>query len=192
MKKQRSAFREWVEKQIKEPGLKLRTARFFWEDTQNPAFVWRAIEICISPDTQAEFPTWVRQYLADCARRMFSPASIEKSDLRKALPGIMGFALKRGPGNPLNLGTDDQFVLPAMKFAIEIEKGAKPTDALRAASESLDPAGRTNEKTLQLHIKRYFSLAKAPRTNAEWKRAIRAWYIEAFGPFISEFREISS
>lgn len=81
-----------------------------------------------------------------------------------------------------------------MRFAIEIEKGAKPTTALRTAFEALDTnvADKMDEKTLQSHIKRYFDLSSAPRTNAEWKQEIRGWFEKAFGLFIDEFREISS
>jgi hypothetical protein len=49
-----------------------------------------------------------------------------------------------------------------------------------------------DEKTLLSHIKKHFGMPNAPRTNAEWKQAIRGWFEEAFGPFIDEFREISS
>jgi hypothetical protein len=107
----------------------------------------------------------------------------------------MGFPPKRGRGNPLDLGkNEDQFSIPAMRFAIEIEKGARPTVALRTAFESLDAkvADRMDEKTLLSHIKKHFGMPNAPRTNAEWKQAIRGWFEEAFGPFIDEFREISS
>jgi hypothetical protein len=157
MMEQPSAFREWLEKRIKDPALSLRTAHFFWQDTHNPAYVWWAIEICTSRGTQMDFPAWVRQYLADCAGRMFSPALVEQSDLRKILPRIMGFPPKRGRGNLLDLGKKEanQFSLPAMRFAIYIEKGAKPTAALRTASEFLDPevADKIDIKTLLFHIK---------------------------------------
>ena len=192
---QRSAFREWFEKRIKDPHLSLSTTRFYWQDTHNPAYVWWAIEICVCRDIQIEFPDWVRKYLAECAQRMLSPDAAEQSDLRKVLPGIMGFPPKRGRGNPLDLGkNEDQFSIPAMRFAIEIEKGARPTVALRTAFESLDAkvADRMDEKTLLSHIKKHFGMPNAPRTNAEWKQAIRGWFEEAFGPFIDEFREISS
>jgi hypothetical protein len=195
MKGQRLPLREWLEKRFKEPALLLRAAHFFWQETRNPANVWWAIEIC-TRDGRVEFPGWVRQYLTDCARRMMSPEARQESDLRKIFPKIFDFPTKRGRGSLLDLGWKEanQFFVPAMRFAIEIEKGAKPTAALRTAFEYLDAevADSMDEKTLLSHIKKQFDMPSAPRTNAEWKRAIRGWFDEAFGPFIDEFRDISS
>lgn len=191
-----TAFREWLERRIKEPDLLLRAAHFFWQDTHSPVYAWWAIEICACGDSHIEFPDWVREYLAECAQRMLSPDSAVQSDLRKVLPRIMGFPPKRGRGNPLDLGKReaDQFAIPAMKFAIEIEKGAKPTAALRTAFEFLNAevADRMDEKTFLSHIKKHFDMRTAPRTNAEWKLAIQGWFKEVFGPFMDEFRDISS
>ena len=189
-----SAFVEWFRTRIKKPDLLLRTALFYWEDTRNPVYVWWAIEICTCGNDQVEFPSWVRDYLAECAKRMQSSDLVAESDLRKVLPRIMAFPKKRGRGNLLDIGGDEEYSIPAMRFAIEIENGAKPTAALRIAFESLDAkvADKMDEKTLQSHIKKFFGMPNAPRTNAEWRRAIRVWANKTYGPFIQEYRELRS
>jgi hypothetical protein len=190
--KRHPAFKDWLKDRIERPEFMLQVALGSWQETHNPAYVWWAIELCTSSD-KIEFPNWVREYLAKCAQRMSSPDAAAASDLRKVLPRIMGFPAKRGRGHLLDLGAED-YATSAMKFAIEIERGARPTQALRSAFEALDAeiADRMDDKTLQSHIKNFFGIPKAPRTNIEWKRAIRAWFENVFGPFVAEYREISS
>ena len=189
--KRHPAFKDWLKDRIERPEFMLRVALGSWQETDNPAYVWWAIELCTRSD-QIEFPHWVREYLAECAQRMSSPDAAGASDLRKVLPRIMGFPVKRGRGRLLDLGAED-YATPAMRFAIEIEKGAKPTAALHTAFEALDAkiADKMDDKTFLSHIKKFFGVPNAPRTNADWKRAIRKWFQNVFGPFVAEYREIS-
>jgi hypothetical protein len=82
-----------------------------------------------------------------------------------------------------------------MEFAMQILKGVKPTEALRSSFEVLDlaVADKMDERTLQEHIKKFFGMSRAPRTNEEWKQRLvpllRAWLL---APFPKEFRENSS
>jgi hypothetical protein len=191
-RRDKKTFFEWYSKRIQLPDVLLTACRLQWKETDNPIYVWQAINFCTSKNVG--FPDWVCQYLAECAERMLSPDAAKASDLRKVLPQIMGFPRKRGRGNPLEPdGNEQQYMLAASKFAREIANGAKPTVALRSAFERLDKKmpDRNDDKTLQSHIKKYFGISHAPRTNAEWKRAIDAWMIEVFGPFAKEYREIS-
>jgi hypothetical protein len=161
-----------------------------WEGTKNPYFVWQAIDTCSA--LQWELPDWVRAYLAGCARRMVSEDTVQASDLRKILPEVLGFPRKRGPGSLLKPDGDAaKYFESAVVFATEIENGAKPSAALRTASEYLDKkvADKIDDKTLRSHIKKLFGVANAPRTNADWKREIRACDAIIYGPIGKEFRE---
>jgi hypothetical protein len=86
-----------------------------------------------------------------------------------------------------------EYTMVAMAFAHEIQKGHKPADALHNASKILRQplADNIADKTLLGHIKKHFEMTTAPRTNAEWKKAIRAWYLETFGSLEKVFREFS-
>ena len=125
-RKKQSAFGEWLMGQFRRPDHLLTAARYYWQDTHNPAYVWWAINICTRQDTQIEFPEWVSQYLAGCAQRMMSSNAAAQSDLRKVLPQILGFPRKRGRGNLLDMGKSvTHYNIPAIRFAIEIERGVK-------------------------------------------------------------------
>ena len=124
---------EWFLELIGKPDFVLTCAFAQWRDSQNPYFVWQAIEVCTRE--KIEFPAWAREYLAECAQRMLSPAAAEVSDLRKVLPAIMGFATSRDRGNLLNPDGDAwRYLDVAARFAREIATGAKPSDALSNAS----------------------------------------------------------
>jgi hypothetical protein len=185
-------FGKWYWDRINMPDVRLASALFGWKNTDNPYYVWEAIDFCISK--KIELPDWVYHYLAECAQRMLSPVSVNAGDLRKVLPQIMGFPQKLGRGHPLEPeGSTWQYLGAAIRFAIEIERGAKPTAALKSAFDALDRkhVDKVDDKTLQRHIKAIFEIRDAPRTNRGWQRAIRAWYVAAFGPFEKEYREIS-
>jgi hypothetical protein len=184
---------EWILNHAKKADFILSGSFAAWNETRNPVFAWMAIDACSRGNI--EFPEWVRLYLGDCAQRMLSPDAEEASDVRKVLPSIMGFSLRRGPGNPLKpFGNDWQYTDAAITFMGGIAKGAKPAAALRSAFDGLDStaADKMDEKTLQSHIKKFFEVSRAPRTNAGWRQVILAWAIKAFGPLVKEFRETRS
>src|ERR1700730_18056223 len=95
--KESHRFAVWLKDWVSNPDIALPHLQSDWEDTKNPFFVWSAINVCDL--NQRELPDWVRAYLASCARRMVSEDAVQKSDLRKILPGVLGFPQKkRGPG----------------------------------------------------------------------------------------------
>jgi hypothetical protein len=191
--KESHRFAVWLKDWASNPDIALPHLQSDWEDTKNPFFVWSAINVCDL--NQRELPDWVRAYLASCALRMVSEDAVQASDLRKILPEVLGFPRKkRGPGNLLRPEGDGvEYMVQAMVFAVEIEKGAKPSVALHTASESLGKkvADRIDDKTLLNKIKTFFGLKNATRTNADWKRDIRAWSAKTFEPLAKEFRETS-
>jgi hypothetical protein len=157
-----------------------------WMRTSNPYWVWSAISFCAS--NGVEYPAWVKNYLADCARRMLSDEARATSDFGRALPRILGFSLERGRGHLLDPeGVGKKYFPAALQFAFEISNGASPKEALQRAFEVLDPAeGNMEDKTLRSHINKIFELSHSPRTNAEWKSVIGPWVIENFGVFLRE------
>src|ERR1700738_2867756 len=190
--KESHRFAVWLKDWVSNPDIALPHLQSDWEDTKNPFFVWSAINVCDL--NQRELPDWVRAYLASCARRMVSEDAVQKSDLRKILPGVLGFPQKkRGPGHLLRPEGDGvEYMVQAMVFAVEIEKGAKRLVALHTASQSLGKkvADRIDDKTLLNKIKTFFDLKNATRTNADWKRDIRA-RMKTFELLEKEFRESS-
>jgi hypothetical protein len=188
----KKSFTVWLIERLRKPDAILPYLRSDWEGTKNPYFVWEAIDICNT--RQWELPDWVRAYLVSCARRMMSEDAVQASDLRKILPEVLGFPRKRGPGNLLKPDGDvGKYFSAAVMFAVEIEKGAEPSAALRTASEYLDKevADKIDDKTLRGHIRKLFGVKNAPRTNADWQREIGAWYATSFGQIRKEYRELS-
>ncbi len=173
------------------PVVRLWLFSELWKQTENPIYVWKAIKFCAR--NQLGFPDWVCTYLAECAERMSSPDAGVASDVRKALPQILGFALMRGRGSALRpLGDEWKYLVPAARFALEIVRGTKPSAALRSAFDHLDAgvADKMDDKTLMSHIKQQFGIKRAPRSNAEWNGIIKAWAFSVFGPFFpKEIRE---
>jgi hypothetical protein len=190
--KESHPFAVWLKDWISDPDIALPHLQSDWELTKNPYFVWEAIDFCDAH--KLELPDWVRAYLASCARRMLSEDTVGASDLRKILPEVLGFPRKkRGPGNLLRPEGDSvEYMVQAMVFAVEIEKCAKPLVALHTASQSLGKkvADRIDDKTLLNKIKTFFRLKNATRTNADWKRDIRA-RMKTFLLLEKEFRETS-
>jgi hypothetical protein len=148
-----------------------------WEATANPFWAWEKIGVCCRMDE--DFPDWVRKYLGECAERMTSPDAARERDLRRALPGILGFKNTRGAGHLLNpSGINDacrnEYAEMALKFAREIKDGAKPTAALATARVDYDPD--VEDRTMLRHIKRLLGVIGNPRTKAEWRAALRHWF----------------
>jgi hypothetical protein len=183
--KSRSSLRslEWFLERTGKSDFVLAGAFVKWKETHNPYFVWMAIEACTRE--RVGFPDWVCKYLAECATRMLSPQAEDASDLRKILPEIMGFSSTKGRGRyPLAPDDDNwRYLGAAMRFAVEIFKGAQPTAALSSAFDVLDfeVADRMDDKTLRNHIKKFFGMTVAPRTNAAWEQALRDYATSAFG-----------
>jgi hypothetical protein len=177
-----------------DPDIQLMHLRDLWQDTDNPYYAWEAINICARH--KCAFPDWVQSYLEQCAKRMMDAGKSKASnDLRAILPGVFGFPKKRGPGHPLRPDGDEDgsYMFAAIVFAVAIGDGQKPSQALHKASETLDQplADNIDDKTLLEHIKKFFGVKKAPRSNADWKGLIDSWYRETFGALEKKFRELS-
>jgi hypothetical protein len=147
-----------------------------WEATGNPFWVWEQIAVC--GYTGSDFPDWVRTYLVQCAERMTSPDAPRARDLRKALPGILGFPKNnRGAGHLLNPGgmhDVHEYADLALKFVREIKLGRKPTAALANARADGDP--EVDDRTLLRRIKKILGVTGNPHTKAEWSAALRHWF----------------
>jgi hypothetical protein len=163
---------------IRSPNFRIRSCRSGWEETGNPVYVWETIAICT--EHKKPLPDWVMDYLAAAARRMSSADARAATDLRKVLPKIMGFPAKpSGPGRPLDPdgGKPDDAILLAILFATEIERGLRPSAALRKAAAHDDlPADVTSrdERTLLRWVMQAVGLERRPRTSAEWREALRS------------------
>jgi hypothetical protein len=155
--------------------------------TSNPYYAWQALGVCLK--YQKKIPGWLVAYLAQCIGRMESDQAKTIGDLHKALPWVFGFSKKPGPGNLLNPDCDPyDKALFALKFAIKIEQGEKPSTALRnACNEHFDQerADKIDEKTLKGWLVKAFDLEKWPPHAAEWKLIVRKHYA-ALKTFLEE------
>jgi hypothetical protein len=146
--------------------------------TSNPYYVWRAIEICITH--KKDFPEWVIAYFSECVKRMKSDKAKKARDLREVLPWVFGFhAKKRGPGKLLYpAGSSRAGLLFPLKFAIWLEKGEEPVQAMhRACNEVFDEetADKVDDKTLRRWLLKDFGLKAWPRHAAEWKKIAKPY-----------------
>jgi hypothetical protein len=166
---------------INDPDFYMRICRGAWQKEENPVFVWRAVAFCTK--LKKPYPDWVMDYLGDVAQRMTSDDAAAATDLRAVLPDIMGFPAKPGPGHPLTRDKDDALLLAGW-FALEIvDRGLAPTEALRKAANRLPPeVADRDEKTLWRWLMKTVDLKRRPRTNAEWRAALRSRYgaLQAF------------
>jgi hypothetical protein len=186
-----SVFAQFVDACASDPNFLLAACREAWQETKNPLHVWHAIDICARH--KCDYPEWIRDYLALCAKRLMEEAKSKAPRISRTIFSKMfGFSTKRGRGHPLRLDGDDDYMIAAWAFAGKIAKGNKPSDALRDASRVLDKRlyDKIDDKTLLSHIKKYFGVKKAPRTNGEWKRLIDSWYLENFGPLEKIFGQL--
>jgi ABC-type oligopeptide transport system ATPase subunit len=174
-----------------DPDFHIEGARGVFADTANPYFAWLAIEVCVKHEK--EIPDWLRCYLLQCAERMQSDAA-KKRGLREALPWVFDFSKKAGPGNLLDPYRDSwERSMLAIRFAIKLERGEKPSAALKnACIETFDPkrADKIKEKTLRSWLCTEFDLKKWPRTNAEWRAIARKHYISLDTFFVDYARRI--
>jgi hypothetical protein len=180
--------RAWGDKRWKSnPPAEVELAKRAFGADGNPYYVWSAIDIC--SQNNLNFPDWVLEYLAIVAQSMTSPEAAHMHDLRKALPYILGFEMKRGRGNLLNpTGGDEDDLLLALKFAVQIgPNGAELEDALAIACEGLDRnLADKDTKTLIARIKKVFGITSSPSSSAEWIEAMNPWFIY-MGKVIREF-----
>jgi len=158
-----------------------------WQHTGNPVYIWRAIDIYAKNSTL--LPPAVFDYLSATARRMDKARATK--DLRSALPVIMGFRTKRGPGRPLDPDSTDPDRLDlAILFGIELESDTKASVgvALRRAAGRVSHAyAKAHERTLKGWVAEALALDPRPRTKAEWRAAVRdalgglaRWYDNPF------------
>ncbi len=179
---------------IYHPGIQNQASFYAWEDSKNPYYVWEVIYCCAKH--QMPLPDWVLDYLANCASRMMSDEAKQSHDVRKALPSILGFPTKKGPGNLLDPASDEPEEIPtfALRFAIELERGHTPIRAMRNATVVL-PASEAerDEKTLWTWLKKYYGLTNVSRiTAAEWKFVARAHHTHFYHFILEKFSEINS
>jgi hypothetical protein len=179
---------------MRDPGVQVRACASAMHETGNPFFAWEAIQICI--ERGREFPDWVLVYLRQSADRMQSPKARQAQDLRSVLPWVFNFPKKSGPGSLLNPDPDpyDRSLL-AIKFAIRIEKGEKPFEALRNACNDTLPPGRADtidDKTLRGWMVKEFRTKEFFRTRAAWQAVARKYYRNLYRSFEELSREIAS
>jgi hypothetical protein len=164
---------------MRDPGFNIRTCRSGWVETRNPVYVWEAVAVCT--EHKKPLPDWIMAYLAEVAQRMTSDDAKAATDLREVLPRIMGFPAseRHGPGRRLDPGGgkhEDALSL-AVLFAIEIEHGLKPSEALRKVAAKLPPdIINRDERTLWRWLMKEVGLKCRPRTNAEWRAALRSHF----------------
>jgi hypothetical protein len=156
------------------PDAHIAWCRMQWAERGNPYHVWKAIDICSENGT--DFPSWVKDYLASCAKRMMSPEAARVQDTRMVLPVIFGFNTERGKHLLNPDGNDDNYdyMLLGMKFFIQIALGDEPTAAIEHVRISVDEAVvPKDDRTLLKGIKRHYDIMAAPRTRTEWMKVMR-------------------
>jgi len=183
-------FRDKVIRLLRDPDFMLDAAFSRWGKTKNPYYTWDAINICARHKKQ--LPAWVMDCLGACAERMMSDKAQQSNDLRKILSWVLAFPIKRGPGKLLNPDYDpDDKMIFAIRFAIEIEKGKKPSIARREATKYLPESrvDKIDDKTLQRWLIQVFDLANTPRSITEWKSVMRAQFGSFYNLIMAQFRE---
>jgi hypothetical protein len=160
----------------RDPDYMLGGALLGLEETGNPYWAWHAVAICIK--AKKPFPDWLTTYLAECADRMRSKKAKNARDLRAVLPWILGFPKKHGPGNPLDVDSNQHKKAFALAFAIQLDKGdAAPAARRNACNEIFGQAvDDIDDRTLQRWLLEVFNLEKAPPTVGEWKNAVNKFF----------------
>jgi hypothetical protein len=174
---------------MQDPSIQIKARLYAMAETDNPLNIWEAIQICI--EHKKEFPDRVLAYLWECAERMQSEKAKQAHDLRSILPWILAFPRKLGPGGTLLKPPGDHMTF-AIRFAIRIEQGEKPFEALRNACNDVLPDDTVDDKTLRSWIMKEFETKKFFRTNADWKTVTRKHYSELFRQIEELSREIAS
>jgi hypothetical protein len=152
------------------------TLKTLFEETNNPIFVWR--EISFRMGASEPLPQWVTDYLLACAARLNAAESGEE-DVKTVLPGVFGFELRRGPGNPLSaVARASHDRLYALEFSAAILRGEKPSEARDSAYNRCSRTANGDEKTLRERLKKFFSVDQFHSTNTDWKRTIILWLLK--------------
>jgi hypothetical protein len=122
-------------------------------------------------------PPEITAYLRGVAARM--EGARQESDLRAALPKIMGFpAKKKGPGKPFDpdpAGSDPYDLRLLVLFGAELSLGHSVAKALGNATVKL-PArfASLDERSLKKRIAKTAGLEIMPSTAAEWRTKLEA------------------
>jgi hypothetical protein len=158
----------------------LEIVRKAFEESGNPYFAWEAIHQCIKANTP--FPNWLIAYLAQCSERMHSNKAEQTSDLRKVLPWILGFQMKRGPRNLLRPGYDSKKIKFVIKFGRLIVQGQDPVTARRDACNAVFDGkdAEVDDKTLVRWVLNAFGLKKVPKNTKQWKEVARKNLVAIF------------
>ncbi len=155
--------------------------------SENPYYAWKAIGVCV--ERKRPFPDRVIAYLGECSKRMLSDRAKHSGDLRKVLPWVLGFpgALslphrKPGPGNLLDPNPHAKRMHFALKFAVRLEKGEEPPQAMRNACNDVFEGkdADADDKTLQRWLLKEFNLNGWPANAEEWKSIAREHYKAMF------------
>jgi hypothetical protein len=163
------------------PEFRVQCALSGLAETGNPYYAWLAIDVCI--EHQRTLPEWLRAYLGECAKRMLSEHAREAGDLRKVLPWALGFPnvldseqRRCGPGNLLDPHPRGfERMMFALGFAIRLEKGEEPLEAMRNACNEVfeGKEADADDKTLQRWLLKEFDLERWPANTEQWKSVVR-------------------
>jgi hypothetical protein len=181
-----------------------------------PFYTWGAILLCIEHDEKfPKFPTWVIEYLGQCANRMIWDHTDKKAkryahplpkrarsagkakrtiDLRDRFSKILGFPKqKHGPGSPL----DPWQTLKAVKksvFALRfgellLKEGRTPVQARRDAS--LETFRKVmDERTLRQYLLEEFDEPRLPTTKQEWVPVIARYVKDVEAGMPRTFKDV--
>jgi hypothetical protein len=171
-----------------------RQLRYFQKmaTMHGPFFTWRAIRECI--EHEKSFPTWVMDYLRQCADRMISDRTDNKAkrarsgkakDPRDRLLEIFDFPKQKkpGPGSPLDPRDAWRKALKkhlfAVEFAQELKKGETPAKARRNAGDKVfrkdgDEGKEIDDRTLRKYLEEKFG--SLPTTKQEWEPVIAQYF----------------
>jgi hypothetical protein len=173
------------------PVFEFDAARHMFAHTANPHFAWLAIEACVKHEWKLPGP--LSRYLLQCAKRMRSDEA-KKRDLRDVLPWVFGFSKKPGPGALLDPFRDaDDRAMLAMRFAIKIEQGEKPSAALASARNATfdqERADKIKDRTLRSWVCAEFGLKKWLHTNAEWRPIVLERYMSGDAFLVDYARQV--
>jgi hypothetical protein len=148
------------------------------EGSDNPIYAWLAIYF--ATEAGKPIPGWVIPYLAQCSKRMIMVSAQDASDLRKVLPGVLGFKKRPGPGKLLKPYLDLDKSSFTNKFARYIIQGKDPETARKDACNHTFKrkfADKVDDKTLDRYLVECMGLKKKPKTANQWKTAVYKWVL---------------
>jgi hypothetical protein len=187
------AWTERLDRVGRDPDLWLSSFQARARETNNPYYVWMAIDVCI--ESKKQFPDWVIAYLTQCLERMSSDKTTKAKDFRSILPWVFGFPTKRGPGKILAPHSGGKAAF-ALSFALALHRGDNPPTARRNACNKVCIGSDLNvdDRTLQRWLLKEFGLKNEPPTTEEWKRVAREhfWWIWPSVSHLTKSRETMS